>query len=125
VYGLSGPVARYIGRNGPILHRFANEDVTLGAWLVGLEVTHVDERRLCCDSAERCQAQARRPGREVGLPGGRVRVRRGAPACADGARPAGGPGGAAMSGAGAMPGACVALGPRPCAESSCRAISYG
>ena len=58
VYGLSGPVARYIGRNGPILHRFANEDVTLGAWLVGLEVTHVDERRFCCDSAERCMAQA-------------------------------------------------------------------
>ena len=57
VYGLSGPVARYIGRNAPILHRFANEDVTLGAWLVGLEVTHVDERRLCCDSAERCMAQ--------------------------------------------------------------------
>ena len=57
VYGVSGPVARYIGRNGPILHRFANEDVTLGAWLVGLEVTHVDERRLCCDSAERCAAQ--------------------------------------------------------------------
>lgn len=61
VYGLSGPVARYIGRNGPILHRFANEDVTLGAWLVGLEVTHVDERRFCCDSAERCMAQVR-PG---------------------------------------------------------------
>ena len=58
MYGLSGPVARYIGRNGPILHRFANEDVTLGAWLVGLEVTHVDERRFCCDSAERCMAQA-------------------------------------------------------------------
>lgn len=57
VYGLSGPVARYIGRNGPILHKFANEDVTLGAWLVGLEVTHVDERRFCCDSAERCMAQ--------------------------------------------------------------------
>lgn len=57
VYGLSGPVARYIGRNGPILHRFANEDVTLGAWLVGLEVTHVDDRRFCCDSAERCMAQ--------------------------------------------------------------------
>ena len=63
VYGLSGPVARYIGRNGPILHRFANEDVTLGAWLVGLEVTHVDERRLCCDSAERCQAQVGFPQR--------------------------------------------------------------
>lgn len=31
--------------------------MTLGAWLVGLEVKHVDERRLCCDSAERCAAQ--------------------------------------------------------------------
>lgn len=59
IYGLSGPVAKYIGRNGPILHRFANEDVTLGAWLVGLEITHVDERRLCCDSAEKCNAQVR------------------------------------------------------------------
>ena len=57
IYGLSGPVAKYIGRNGPILHRFANEDVTLGAWLVGLEITHVDERRFCCDSAEKCNAQ--------------------------------------------------------------------
>lgn len=33
--------------------------MTLGAWLVGLEIAHVDERRLCCDSAERCAAQAR------------------------------------------------------------------
>lgn len=57
VYGLSGPIARYIARAAPVLHRFANEDVTLGAWLVGLEVKHVDERRLCCDSAERCAAQ--------------------------------------------------------------------
>ena len=59
IYGLSGPVAKYIGRNGPILHRFANEDVTLGAWLVGLEITHVDERRMCCDSVEKCNAQVR------------------------------------------------------------------
>ncbi|KAK9817855.1 hypothetical protein WJX72_003172 [[Myrmecia] bisecta] len=57
IYGLSGPVARYIGRNAPILHRYANEDVSLGAWLLGLEVEHVDERRFCCDSPERCQAQ--------------------------------------------------------------------
>ncbi|KAK9842850.1 hypothetical protein WJX74_003372 [Apatococcus lobatus] len=57
IYGLSAPVAKYIGRNAPILHRFANEDVTLGAWLLGLEVEHLDERRLCCDSPERCQAQ--------------------------------------------------------------------
>ena len=43
----------------PMCYRFANEDVTLGAWLMGLEITHVDERRLCCDSAEKCSAQVR------------------------------------------------------------------
>ena len=59
IYGLSGPIAKYIGRNAPILHRFANEDVTLGAWLVGLEITHVDERQFCCDSADKCNAQVR------------------------------------------------------------------
>jgi hypothetical protein len=32
----------------PILHRFANEDVSLGAWLIGLEVEHVDDRSMCC-----------------------------------------------------------------------------
>ena len=32
----------------PILHRYANEDVSLGAWLLGLEVEHVDERSMCC-----------------------------------------------------------------------------
>lgn len=32
----------------PILHRFANEDVSLGAWLIGLEVEHIDDRSLCC-----------------------------------------------------------------------------
>ncbi|KAK9807182.1 hypothetical protein WJX73_004899 [Symbiochloris irregularis] len=57
IYGLAGPVAKYIRRNAPILHRFANEDVTLGAWLMGLDIQHVDERRLCCDSADRCAAQ--------------------------------------------------------------------
>jgi hypothetical protein len=49
VYGLSGPIARYIARAAPVLHRYANEDVTVGAWLLGLDVKHVDERRLCCD----------------------------------------------------------------------------
>jgi hypothetical protein len=32
----------------PILHRYANEDVSLGAWLIGLEVEHVDDRSMCC-----------------------------------------------------------------------------
>jgi hypothetical protein len=31
-----------------ILHKYANEDVSLGSWLIGLDVEHVDDRRLCC-----------------------------------------------------------------------------
>lgn len=32
----------------PILHRYANEDVSLGSWFIGLEVDHVDEHSMCC-----------------------------------------------------------------------------
>lgn len=39
----------------PILHRYANEDVSLGAWFIGLDVEHVDEHSMCCGTP---------PGRE-------------------------------------------------------------
>jgi len=32
----------------PILHKYANEDVSLGSWFIGLEVNHIDERNMCC-----------------------------------------------------------------------------
>ena len=32
----------------PILHKYANEDVSLGAWFIGLEVEHIDDRSMCC-----------------------------------------------------------------------------
>lgn len=31
-----------------MLHKYANEDVSLGSWFIGLDVEHVDDRRLCC-----------------------------------------------------------------------------
>lgn len=31
-----------------LLHKYANEDVSLGSWFIGLDVEHVDDRRLCC-----------------------------------------------------------------------------
>lgn len=31
-----------------VLHKYANEDVSLGSWFIGLDVHHVDDRRLCC-----------------------------------------------------------------------------
>ncbi len=35
-------------------HRYANEDITVGSWMVGLDVEYVDERRMCCASADEC-----------------------------------------------------------------------
>lgn len=32
----------------PILHTYANEDVSLGSWFIGLDVEHVDDRSMCC-----------------------------------------------------------------------------
>jgi hypothetical protein len=30
------------------LHKYVNEDVSLGSWFIGLDVEHVDDKRLCC-----------------------------------------------------------------------------
>ncbi|RMZ52821.1 hypothetical protein APUTEX25_000940 [Auxenochlorella protothecoides] len=56
-YGLSRPVAQYIARNAHILHRYANEDVSVGAWMLGLEVELVHDLLLCCSSAAQCREQ--------------------------------------------------------------------
>ena len=31
-----------------MLHKYANEDVSLGSWFIGLNVEHVHDRRMCC-----------------------------------------------------------------------------
>ena len=30
------------------MHKYINEDVSLGSWFIGLDVEHIDDRRLCC-----------------------------------------------------------------------------
>ncbi|XAR54284.1 Galactosylxylosylprotein 3-beta-galactosyltransferase [Bertholletia excelsa] len=55
VYAISKDLAAYISINSPILHRYANEDVSLGAWLIGLEVEHIDDRSLCCGTPPDCE----------------------------------------------------------------------
>ncbi|KAM7506261.1 hypothetical protein LguiB_005165 [Lonicera macranthoides] len=47
IYAISKELALYIWKNQDILHRYANEDVSLGTWLIGLNVEHVDGS-LCC-----------------------------------------------------------------------------
>lgn len=53
-------------QNEAILHRYANEDVAVGSWLVGLDVEYDNQRRLCCDTEWKCTGQ-------VGLQAGGAR----------------------------------------------------
>ncbi|GMP47152.1 hypothetical protein CsSME_00015042 [Camellia sinensis var. sinensis] len=48
IYAISKDLATYISINQPILHKYANEDVSLGSWFIGLEVEHIDDRNMCC-----------------------------------------------------------------------------
>ncbi|GAB4819945.1 hypothetical protein N2152v2_006991 [Parachlorella kessleri] len=48
IYVLSGRVAEYLAAQRPgSLRFFNNEDVTVGSWMLALNVTHFDDRRLC------------------------------------------------------------------------------
>lgn len=48
VYALSGRAAGMLARKDPSTMRlFANEDVTIGSWMLSMNVKHFDERRLC------------------------------------------------------------------------------
>ncbi|GAA0174270.1 glycosyltransferase [Lithospermum erythrorhizon] len=58
LYAISKDLATYISINSDILHRFANEDVTLGSWLLGLEVEHIDEKSMCCGTPPDCEWKA-------------------------------------------------------------------
>ncbi|KAM7525956.1 hypothetical protein LguiA_015858 [Lonicera macranthoides] len=63
LYAISKDLATYISVNRHILHRFANEDVSLGSWFIGLDVEHIDDRSLCCGTPPDCEwkAQAGNP----------------------------------------------------------------
>jgi len=58
LYAISKDLATYISINEQILHKFANEDVSLGSWFIGLDVEHIDDRRLCCGTPPDCEWKA-------------------------------------------------------------------
>ncbi|KAG5544584.1 hypothetical protein RHGRI_017122 [Rhododendron griersonianum] len=58
IYAISKDLATYISINQPILHKYANEDVSLGSWFIGLEVEHIDERNMCCGTPPECEWKA-------------------------------------------------------------------
>ncbi|KAK8964953.1 putative beta-1,3-galactosyltransferase 8 [Platanthera guangdongensis] len=59
IYAISKDLAAYISINAPILHRYANEDVSLGSWLIGLDVQHIDDRTMCCGTPPDCEWKMR------------------------------------------------------------------
>uniref|UniRef100_A0A453S1Q8 Hexosyltransferase n=1 Tax=Aegilops tauschii subsp. strangulata TaxID=200361 RepID=A0A453S1Q8_AEGTS len=63
LYAITRDLATYISANKHILHKYTNEDVSFGSWLIGLDVEHVDERSLCCGIPPDCEwkAQAGNP----------------------------------------------------------------
>ena len=91
---LTPPCCRFLCaplQNEAILHRYANEDVAVGSWLVGLDIQYDNQRRLCCDTEWKCTQQVRGRGAAWGGPplprGMRVRGREGegtllGPSCA-------------------------------------------
>ncbi|XP_031737134.1 probable beta-1,3-galactosyltransferase 2 isoform X3 [Cucumis sativus] len=58
LYAISNDLATYISINQHILHKYANEDVSLGSWIIGLDVEHIDDRRLCCGTPPDCEWKA-------------------------------------------------------------------
>ncbi|XP_013597512.1 PREDICTED: probable beta-1,3-galactosyltransferase 4 isoform X2 [Brassica oleracea var. oleracea] len=57
LYAVSRELASYISINKNVLHKYVNEDVSLGSWFLGLDVEHVDDRRLCCGTTD-CEWKA-------------------------------------------------------------------
>lgn len=58
LYAISNDLATYISINQNVLHKYANEDVSIGAWFIGLDVEHIDDRRLCCGTPPDCEWKA-------------------------------------------------------------------
>nr|XP_043627358.1 beta-1,3-galactosyltransferase 7-like [Erigeron canadensis] len=58
IYAISKDLAAYISNNQAILHKYANEDVSLGAWFIGLDVEHIDDRNMCCGTPPECEWKA-------------------------------------------------------------------
>ncbi|KAG9143731.1 hypothetical protein Leryth_026767 [Lithospermum erythrorhizon] len=58
LYAISKDLATYISVNQHVLHKYANEDVSLGSWFIGLDVKHIDDRRLCCGTPPDCEWKA-------------------------------------------------------------------
>ncbi|XP_021889142.1 probable beta-1,3-galactosyltransferase 2 isoform X1 [Carica papaya] len=58
IYAISKDLATYVLVNQNLLHKYANEDVSLGSWFIGLNVEHIDDRQMCCGTPPDCEWKA-------------------------------------------------------------------
>ncbi|KAJ0968142.1 hypothetical protein J5N97_025059 [Dioscorea zingiberensis] len=58
VYAISKDLSTFISVNRHILHKYANEDISLGSWFIGLDVEHIDERSFCYGTTQDCKWKA-------------------------------------------------------------------
>ncbi|KAJ4809485.1 Hexosyltransferase [Rhynchospora pubera] len=47
---ISRALAQFISINRLLLRTYAHDDVSIGSWMIGLDVKHVNEGKLCCSS---------------------------------------------------------------------------
>ncbi|XP_062117715.1 hydroxyproline O-galactosyltransferase HPGT3-like [Humulus lupulus] len=47
---LSNSLAQYVYINSASLKTYAHDDVSIGSWMMGLQVTYIDDNRFCCSS---------------------------------------------------------------------------
>ncbi|KAK8533104.1 hypothetical protein V6N12_076385 [Hibiscus sabdariffa] len=50
IYAISRALAQFISINKLILQVYAHDDVSAGSWFIGLDVTHLNEWKFCCNS---------------------------------------------------------------------------
>ncbi|ERN04589.1 hypothetical protein AMTR_s00075p00098720, partial [Amborella trichopoda] len=50
MYIISRALAQFISINRGTLSTYAHDDVTVGSWMIALDVKHVDEGKLCCST---------------------------------------------------------------------------
>ncbi|KAI8106833.1 hypothetical protein M9434_001487 [Picochlorum sp. BPE23] len=51
-YGFTRAIARHLARSRQVLQAYANEDTSVGAWMLGLQISHKDEGVFCCSTSE-------------------------------------------------------------------------
>ncbi|AQK52196.1 Hydroxyproline O-galactosyltransferase HPGT1 [Zea mays] len=50
MFVISRAIAQFISINKSVLRTYAHDDVSVGSWMIGLAVKHVNEAKLCCSS---------------------------------------------------------------------------